>query len=75
MADVTISELRLMESELIRKIAAGERTVNYQTHSVTYRDMAEMKEALAFVRTEISRLSGVPAQPQQIRMVTSDGHG
>jgi hypothetical protein len=75
MAVLTVSELQAMEAELIRKIAAGERSVSFQTHSVTYRDMDEMKEALAFVRTEIQRLGGAVATKQQIRMVTRDGYG
>lgn len=75
MAAVTIEELRNREAELTRKIASGELQVNYQTHSVRFRDMKEMKEALAFVRTEISRLEGTPPRRQQIRMVTRDGYG
>lgn len=75
MADVTLAELKAKEAELIRKISSGELTVNYQGHSVTFRSMREMKEALAFTRTEISRLSGQSPRKQQIRMVTSDGYG
>lgn len=75
MADVTLAELKAKEAELIRKISSGELTVNYQGHSVTFRTMREMKEALAFTRTEIAKLSGASPRKQQIRFVTSDGYG
>ena len=56
---------------LRRALASGERRVSYDGKTVEYRDIAELKEALAEVEAALAQAAGT--RVRQIRVITIKG--
>lgn len=53
-------------------IASGATTVRYNDRQVTYRSLAEMRETLGMIESDIASSSGT-ARVRQIRFTTAKG--
>jgi hypothetical protein len=69
---VALSELESMRDALLRARAAGVRTVQSDTESVTYASDAEMRAALADLERRIAEARGSP-RVSTIRFSTTKG--
>jgi hypothetical protein len=54
-----LSELQSMRDNLQRAIYAGARRVQYNTHSVEYSSVDDMRKALVDLDAQIAKMTGV----------------
>lgn len=61
------------QREALKKaIASGTKRVTYEGKTVEYRDLAEMKQALAEIEDELNSAAGIPVT-RQVRVYSQKG--